>query len=1245
MSARAASAQQLPYVEPPLSLDPQQPLYELRDGGHQDHHQHLQLARRSGSGSIQQLSLMQPYQHQQPKQLLQQQQQQFTPQHQHQQGYAGGAERPVSMTSLPWPADNVGLAGPGGGLGAGGMQGALSRLPPSQQLQHQQVGPGGFELEAHFSGLSTLDAPGARHGQALPGHLGQSLQQQFQGPAGSALQRLSLPGQRQTASFGSGNNGGGGPAAAARMLQTYQAASGSTGAGGAAGGGGGGTVHEDMRIASSSTRSLFKVCETRAYHDEIDLLLGDLDDQATAVTAAAAAAAASNGGGARWAGGSGSIAGGGGGGVRASSAAGFGGGSLDPAGGMSGLGFEAVPGAYSELDPPLMGGPSKMSRRESDNGMRRYYSSPLPVLDPALAAGRGSNSGAVAGGGGVNGAPTASAGRMGGGGLLDTVQMLAAQQQQQRQMQQQQQQQGSMYGPAAGQGLQTGFDQSCGKPTNAFSQHQHQQSHPSMQLLQQQQQQPQLLMGQGPVPTEAQSAPLYRISQVAPPPGTQQWNPQQAQHHNHQHPHLRHAHHQLSSHSESLTLEPQHGSATVRGQVTQMQHQAYPQQPRQQQMQMQQPPNLHSPLMQAQHQPHQQMQPPLQNNMQLLPQYQQHQQQQQQQQQQASEHAQRLHLPTPGASSVPVAADALDPDLDLADNELLYGLLDEQLDAADELMRDLLADAHQEDDGHHGRGRPPNLAPQAKAQQQQQQQQQQQEQQQQQGQVLHQGQQQQPLQQPLQPLHQRDGTAVPMAMAGGPRPPSNAAAGGGMAGPAPVVLLPMAPGPAPTPVFAPAAGAGAGFISNSATASAANSSGMPPPRSPADPRRHGSTSSLAMGGPSSASMLPQLLPVGALPPPQLHLQQQYGNGVHGGGNGGRAVGSGSLPIYTLGVGPSGGGYVHPQLLGGGAGDGSCTGSGNYSAAAGAGTVFGAIPAAGGPSSSGWLGPGVAALGAAPGAAAASSRPGTGTIAANGSRPPTGSIPSATPSPGLSSMGPHGSGAAEVGPSSGGAGSVSAAGWGPEWSTAACSHEAAGGMAGGGDEDGVDQAAAGGGRNSSSGPARALAALALGPGGGAGGSTDGAGRALAGRAAEDAGAGLSRGGLKASASAASLRDSPKSAGPARSGGVVGKDGKRVYNRTVPTFGDIISHGLFPPGPCRWTVGTIKEEVSVEVRPSGEILYCGNAYPSISAFALVVLRSRNSERIACDGWREVRHNGIKMEVLRKECLRMMLENGEL
>ena len=60
---------------------------------------------------------------------------------------------------------------------------------------------------------------------------------------------------------------------------------------------------------------------------------------------------------------------------------------------------------------------------------------------------------------------------------------------------------------------------------------------------------------------------------------------------------------------------------------------------------------------------------------------------------------------------------------------------------------------------------------------------------------------------------------------------------------------------------------------------------------------------------------------------------------------------------------------------------------------------------------------------------------------------------------------------------------------------------------------------------------------------------------------------------------------RSAGPARSGGVVGKDGKRVYNRTVPTFGDIISHGLFPPGPCRWTVGTIKEEVSVEVRPSG------------------------------------------------------------
>lgn len=103
--------------------------------------------------------------------------------------------------------------------------------------------------------------------------------------------------------------------------------------------------------------------------------------------------------------------------------------------------------------------------------------------------------------------------------------------------------------------------------------------------------------------------------------------------------------------------------------------------------------------------------------------------------------------------------------------------------------------------------------------------------------------------------------------------------------------------------------------------------------------------------------------------------------------------------------------------------------------------------------------------------------------------------------------------------------------------------------------------------------------------------------------------------------------------------------RSYNRTVPSFADIVRLGLFQPGRVRLTVGNIKDEVEVDVTPGGDIVHEGMAFPSISAFALVVLRSRNAERQACDGWKEVRFNGGKMEVLRKECLQKMFELGEL
>ncbi len=57
--------------------------------------------------------------------------------------------------------------------------------------------------------------------------------------------------------------------------------------------------------------------------------------------------------------------------------------------------------------------------------------------------------------------------------------------------------------------------------------------------------------------------------------------------------------------------------------------------------------------------------------------------------------------------------------------------------------------------------------------------------------------------------------------------------------------------------------------------------------------------------------------------------------------------------------------------------------------------------------------------------------------------------------------------------------------------------------------------------------------------------------------------------------------------ARRGSSRGNSGSkpRVYNRTVPTFGDIVSHGLFPVGEGKWTVGNIKDEVAVEITPTG------------------------------------------------------------
>ncbi|KIY95726.1 hypothetical protein MNEG_12234, partial [Monoraphidium neglectum] len=57
------------------------------------------------------------------------------------------------------------------------------------------------------------------------------------------------------------------------------------------------------------------------------------------------------------------------------------------------------------------------------------------------------------------------------------------------------------------------------------------------------------------------------------------------------------------------------------------------------------------------------------------------------------------------------------------------------------------------------------------------------------------------------------------------------------------------------------------------------------------------------------------------------------------------------------------------------------------------------------------------------------------------------------------------------------------------------------------------------------------------------------------------------------------------------------------------------------------------VAAEVTPRGTIVFGGEEHGSISSFALAAARGRNPARQACDGWREVRLGGRRMEAWRR------------
>ncbi|WIA17866.1 hypothetical protein OEZ85_009366 [Tetradesmus obliquus] len=95
------------------------------------------------------------------------------------------------------------------------------------------------------------------------------------------------------------------------------------------------------------------------------------------------------------------------------------------------------------------------------------------------------------------------------------------------------------------------------------------------------------------------------------------------------------------------------------------------------------------------------------------------------------------------------------------------------------------------------------------------------------------------------------------------------------------------------------------------------------------------------------------------------------------------------------------------------------------------------------------------------------------------------------------------------------------------------------------------------------------------------------------------------------------------------------GPEMTARGKPTFCDLVTAGAFPPGTYEFSVGTV-QSVTASVNAGGVITYGSEQYASISSFALAAARSRNPARQACDGWKEVRLAGRKLELWRQAYL---------
>eukprot|EP00210_Caulerpa_lentillifera_P009182 g8754.t1 len=93
--------------------------------------------------------------------------------------------------------------------------------------------------------------------------------------------------------------------------------------------------------------------------------------------------------------------------------------------------------------------------------------------------------------------------------------------------------------------------------------------------------------------------------------------------------------------------------------------------------------------------------------------------------------------------------------------------------------------------------------------------------------------------------------------------------------------------------------------------------------------------------------------------------------------------------------------------------------------------------------------------------------------------------------------------------------------------------------------------------------------------------------------------------------------------------------KTESRGRSTFADMVRDNVIKTGPQVWTVGH-DANIHVFVKPNGCIVYKDSEFNSISSFALAVIRERNPSRLACDGWKDVKYEGKRLDSLRESYL---------